>query len=100
MRNLPELNNNAATTLSGQVGQSQKHESADRHVAGSAIYVDDQPAPHNTLHAYVGMSTVARGKITRLNLDAVRAADGVINTGRYCRPQRYRSGLSRRPDNG
>ena len=78
MRNLPELNNNAATTLSGQVGQSQKHESADRHVAGSAIYVDDQPAPHNTLHAYVGMSTVARGKITRLNLDAVRAADGVI----------------------
>ena len=28
----------------GGVGRSKKHESADKHVAGEAIYVDDRPA--------------------------------------------------------
>jgi xanthine dehydrogenase large subunit len=61
-----------------QVGAAKKHESAARHVAGSAIYVDDHQPPQGTLHAYVGISTVARGNITKLDLDAVKQAEGVV----------------------
>ncbi len=53
------------------------HESAHKHVAGSAPYVDDLPQPEDLLHAYVGFSDIAHGRITRLDLEAVRASPGV-----------------------
>ena len=66
MRNLPEAPGVSANAIRGDAGQRLQHESAHKHVSGEAIYVDDMVAPADTLHAYVGLSEVARGKITRL----------------------------------
>ncbi len=55
------------------------HDSAALHVTGQARYVDDIPAPANALHLAFGLSPVARGRIARLDLDAVRAAPGVVD---------------------
>ena len=58
--------------------QSTPHESAQLHVTGEAQYTDDVPAPGNTLHAYVGLSTNTHALIMDLNLDKVRSAPGVV----------------------
>ena len=63
--------------VTGGVGQSIAHESANRHVRGSAIYVDDMPGTEGLLHAWVILSDRAHAKITRLDLSAVKAAPGV-----------------------
>ncbi|MEM8490605.1 MAG: xanthine dehydrogenase molybdopterin binding subunit [Pseudomonadota bacterium] len=63
----------------GTVGQRTAHESAAKHVSGAALYVDDIPTPMEALHAYVGLSTVARGRLRSLNLDKVRSAPGVVD---------------------
>ena len=55
------------------------HESAEKHVTGRADYTDDLVLPHGALHAYLGLSSVAHGTIRAMNLDAVRAAPGVID---------------------
>lgn len=55
------------------------HESAERHVTGRADYTDDLVLPQGTLHAYLGLSTVAHGRILSMELSAVRAAPGVID---------------------
>ena len=79
MRKLPKVAEaSEALKVKGLSGQSQKHESAHKHVSGEACYVDDQMAPTNTLHAYVGLSTVARARITELDLSKVEAAEGVV----------------------
>ncbi|MEW6995752.1 xanthine dehydrogenase molybdopterin binding subunit [Colwelliaceae bacterium MEBiC 14330] len=62
----------------GGVGRSKKHESADKQVAGEAVYVDDRPALRGELHAAVGQSTIAHGNIISMDLSAVRAAQGVV----------------------
>jgi xanthine dehydrogenase large subunit len=54
------------------------HDSAERHVAGSAPYIDDMLEPAGTLHVAPGGSPVARGHVKTLDLAAVRAAPGVI----------------------
>ena len=54
------------------------HDAAGLHVTGQARYVDDIPVPANTLHLAFGLSTVAHGEITAMDLDAVRAAPGVV----------------------
>ncbi|MCC5983710.1 MAG: xanthine dehydrogenase molybdopterin binding subunit [Rhodobacteraceae bacterium] len=54
------------------------HDAAPLHVAGSARYVDDIPTPAGTLHLCFGLSEVAHGRITALDLDPVRAAPGVV----------------------
>ncbi|MFT6273893.1 MAG: xanthine dehydrogenase large subunit, partial [Dinoroseobacter sp.] len=55
------------------------HDAAPLHVAGSARYVDDIPLPANTVHLAFGLSEIAHGTITAIDLDAVRAAPGVID---------------------
>lgn len=62
----------------GGVGRSKKHESADKQVAGEAIYVDDRPALRGELHAAVGQSAHAHANIVSMDLSAVKAAEGVI----------------------
>ena len=57
---------------------SHIHESAAKHVSGSAVYIDDMVEPVGTCHAYLGLSEVAHAKITRLDLKAVVRAKGVI----------------------
>ena len=54
------------------------HDAAPLHVTGQARYVDDIPAPANALHLAFGLSRIAHGRITALDLDAVRAAAGVV----------------------
>lgn len=63
----------------GAAGQQIPHESAAGHVSGEATYIDDLAAPAGCLHAYVGLSTIAHGRVRRLNLDAVRSAPGVVD---------------------
>ncbi len=54
------------------------HDSARLHVTGAARYVDDLPVPAGTLHLAFGLSQVAHGRIAAMDLDAVRAAPGVV----------------------
>ncbi|HEV7259761.1 MAG TPA: xanthine dehydrogenase molybdopterin binding subunit [Bosea sp. (in: a-proteobacteria)] len=62
----------------GPVGAARIHDSAARHVAGEAFYIDDIAAPVGLLHAYLGLSRIAHGKLISLDLEAVRAAPGVL----------------------
>ncbi|WP_404402619.1 xanthine dehydrogenase molybdopterin binding subunit [Pelagibacterium halotolerans] len=64
--------------ISGGVHAAQRHDSAHKHVAGWAEYIDDIIEPTGTLHAYLGLSTCANGAITAMDLDAVRVAPGVV----------------------
>jgi xanthine dehydrogenase large subunit len=60
------------------ISEALPHESAALHVSGEARYVDDLPEPPGTLHAALGMSAVAHGRILSMDLDAVRSAPGVV----------------------
>ena len=60
------------------VAKPLPHDAAPLHVTGAARYVDDMPTPAGTLHLAFGMSTAASGTLTGMDLDAVRAAPGVI----------------------
>ncbi|MEQ1805444.1 MAG: xanthine dehydrogenase molybdopterin binding subunit [Burkholderiaceae bacterium] len=61
-----------------RVGISRPHESAHLHVAGEADYIDDLPEVSGTLHAALGLSPVARGRITGMALQRIRALPGVV----------------------
>jgi xanthine dehydrogenase large subunit len=67
-----------AQEAAGIVGAEIPHDSAHLHVAGEANYTDDLMEPAGTLHAAVGASPIAHGRILALDLDAVRAAPGVV----------------------
>lgn len=60
------------------ISKSMPHDTAHLHVTGTARYVDDIPSPAGTLSLTFGQSSIARGTITALDLDAVRKAPGVI----------------------
>jgi len=60
------------------VGESHRHDSAHLHVAGKARYIDDEPEAPHLLHLAFGVSSEARARITGMDLDAVRAAPGVV----------------------
>ncbi|WP_112873117.1 xanthine dehydrogenase molybdopterin binding subunit [Paracoccus endophyticus] len=66
------------TTIRGGVHQSVPHDSAVLHVTGQADYTDDLPEPVGTLHACLGLSQIAHGRIRSMDLDPVRAAPGVV----------------------
>ncbi|MBB3189025.1 xanthine dehydrogenase molybdopterin binding subunit [Halomonas cerina] len=63
----------------GGAGSSRAHESAIKHVTGRAAYIDDIPSPADTLHVALGLSPVAHGRLTRLDLERVKAAPGVVD---------------------
>jgi xanthine dehydrogenase large subunit len=63
----------------GVAGKSNKHESAERQVSGLARYVDDMPEAANIHHVAVGVSSVASGKITSIDLSKVKSSEGVID---------------------
>lgn len=64
--------------ITGDVSEGVPHDSAEKHVCGAAIYTDDLPEPNDVLHIFIAMSTVARGRITRLDLSAVVETPGVV----------------------
>jgi xanthine dehydrogenase large subunit len=63
----------------GAAHQELIHDSAIKHVTGRAEYTDDLTEPSGTLHAALGLSTVAHGRIVSMDLDPVRAAPGVVD---------------------
>lgn len=65
-------------TISAPMHAPLRHDSAHKHVAGTADYIDDMPEPEGTLHAALGMSDRAHAEIVSLDLSAVRAAPGVV----------------------
>ncbi|QTN98264.1 xanthine dehydrogenase molybdopterin binding subunit [Brucella sp. 458] len=68
-----------AARIRGGVATEQKHDSAHKHVTGTAVYIDDIPEPEGTLHIGVGYASVAHGRIKLIDLEAVRAAPGVVD---------------------
>ncbi len=54
------------------------HDAAPLHVAGTARYVDDIPTPKGSLHLAFGISPIAKGRITAMDLSAVKSAEGVV----------------------
>ena len=60
------------------VARPLPHDAAVLHVTGQARYVDDIPLPRGALHLAFGLSPIARGRITSVDLAAVRAAPGVV----------------------
>ncbi|HYN58082.1 MAG TPA: xanthine dehydrogenase molybdopterin binding subunit, partial [Rubrivivax sp.] len=69
----------AVTTVAGAVGREHAHESAHLHVAGTATYIDDLPELAGTLHAALGLSPLAHGRLKGIQLDALRALPGVVD---------------------
>ena len=61
------------------VAKPLPHDAARLHVTGQARYIDDIPTPGDALHLAFGLSTIAHGAITGLDLTAVRAAPGVVD---------------------
>jgi len=62
----------------GAVNQPLRHDSAVEHVAGQARYVDDMPEAPGLLHLAFGLATDGHAKLLSLDLEAVRAAPGVV----------------------
>jgi xanthine dehydrogenase large subunit len=60
------------------VRRSMRHDSSPKHVAGSATFIDDIREPEGLLHIAVGGAPVASGQLLGVDLDAVRAAPGVV----------------------
>ncbi|WP_192981681.1 xanthine dehydrogenase molybdopterin binding subunit [Pseudomonas sp. EggHat1] len=53
--------------MTSGVGKSVKHESADKHVSGEAVYVDDRLEFPNQLHVYARQSDRAHARIVRID---------------------------------
>ncbi|PHX40091.1 xanthine dehydrogenase, partial [Pseudomonas sp. NZIPFR-PS5] len=63
--------------LTTGVGRSVKHDSADKHVSGEAIYIDDRLEFPNQLHVYSRLSDRAHARIVRVDVSPCYAFDGV-----------------------
>ena len=61
------------------IGSEQVHDSANAHVTGKAVYVDDIDLSIGQLHVALGQARIAHGRIQSINLDAVRASKGVVD---------------------
>jgi xanthine dehydrogenase large subunit len=75
---IDESSEATATRSGARVGISRPHESAQLHVAGEATYIDDMPELAGTLHAALGLSPVAHGRLKGMHLDKIRAMPGVV----------------------
>src|SRR5690606_10434265 len=83
MRRLETMDQSAtikakANEISGTMHEPLRHDSAHKHVAGTAEYIDDIPEPAGLLHGALGLSTIAHGEITSIDLSEVEACEGVI----------------------
>lgn len=73
------LDPNMAESRLRHVRKALPHDSAEKHVSGKAIYIDDIVEPVGTLHVVPGWARKAvRGKLGKLDLDKVRQAPGVV----------------------
>ena len=60
------------------VSRPLPHDAAALHVTGAARYVDDIPCPAGTLHLAFGVSSIASGRIRKLDLTKVRNSADVV----------------------
>lgn len=60
------------------VNASLQHDSAEKHVTGQAVYIDDMPEPTGTLHAALVLSPIAHGRIRKINIEPALRAPGVV----------------------
>jgi len=67
-----------AAGIKGGVASDQRHDSAHKHVTGSAVYIDDFSEPAGLLHGCLGLSAIANGRIVSMDLSAVQVASGVV----------------------
>lgn len=65
-------------TITGQAHQDTAHDSAAKHVTGRAEYTDDLVEPTGTIHAYLGLSSCAHGRITGTDFTETLAQPGVL----------------------
>ena len=68
----------SAAKIVGGVATDRQHDSAHKHVTGEAVYIDDMPEVAGMLHGCLGLSTIAHGAITSMDLSAVKSAPGVV----------------------
>jgi xanthine dehydrogenase large subunit len=68
----------ARDRIAGGVATPTAHDSAYKHTAGAALYVDDIPAPAGCLYVYIAISNVAHAKVAPVSFDSVRACEGVV----------------------
>ncbi|QPF72796.1 xanthine dehydrogenase molybdopterin binding subunit [Roseateles sp. DAIF2] len=66
------------TTALPQVGVSRAHESAHLHVSGEAHYTDDIAEAEGTLHAALGLSPLAHGRLLSVDVELLRRQPGVV----------------------
>ena len=60
------------------VSIAEAHESGLLHATGRALYVDDLPLPKDALFIAVKGSDITCGRLSGLDLEAVRASEGVV----------------------
>lgn len=70
--------NQSATHIKGGVHQNQSHDSAHKHVSGTAEYIDDINEPSGLLHAYLGLSEIACGSISSMDFSLIEADQDVV----------------------
>jgi len=66
----------AAWTIRGGAHASVRHDSAEVHVTGQALYVDDVPSARGTLDAALVLSPHAHARILHIDVSRALAAPG------------------------
>lgn len=66
------------TEIDGPMHASLRHDSAHKHVTGSAEYIDDIPEPAGLVHGALGLSDRAHAEIVSMDLSEVEATPGVL----------------------
>ena len=65
------------TGIKGGAHSAVRHDSAEKHVTGKAVYIDDMPSVPGTQEAWLFTSTVPHARITRLDISRAAAHPGV-----------------------
>ena len=84
-----------AATLKGGVHRAWRHDSAEKHVTGRAVYIDDMPAVPGTQEIWLATSPHPHACILSIDCAAARAVPG---GERRRHRRRHTGGQRRRPD--
>ncbi|MEQ8402684.1 MAG: xanthine dehydrogenase molybdopterin binding subunit [Roseitalea porphyridii] len=72
------MNEHVKSVQRAIVGKGIAHDSAIKHVAGEAVYIDDMSDLPGTLHAALILSPVAAGTLNGIDTARAAATDGVV----------------------
>ncbi|MGI2031441.1 xanthine dehydrogenase molybdopterin binding subunit [Rhizobium panacihumi] len=75
---MDKLTTEPKTIINGAMHAALKHDSAHKHVTGTAEYIDDIAEPAGTLHGALGLSDRAHAELVSVDLEAVGKAPGVV----------------------